>query len=264
MPLASKEAGGPRVDMESNGRTAHRLLQLLYYLMRPAPADLDTLGKEPTMTDTTTPTRVADLRPGDVVRLTGGHWTGHTAEGEEKTISHLDDGRAVFTDTVSAHHVDDDRWPFEFVSRPEVVEPTLEEALAEGRYHSDLFPIFEKWSAEADEAGYCAEYDRLVRRIGAPTRAEVRRIVRERDGGNYMVRIPVTVMIPVEVTARNEEDARSQAAYAPLGGSERNSGTWPGLTAGIRQVLEEVETRSYARSDEMRYEGSSSFEVSER
>lgn len=147
--------------------------------------------------------KASELRVGDVIRLVaGGSWGSHR-EGGEHTIGFVSDDHASTTSgwTLYDNEEDNAAWPFELVRRASEPAPepaTLEQALAEGRYHADLFPIFEKWSEEAQTAGYCAEYDRLVRSIGAPTRAEVRAIVAQRDGRRRRVTVPVTVHLTYE------------------------------------------------------------------
>lgn len=92
---------------------------------------------------------------------------------------------------------------------------TLHEALAQGRYHPDMLPLFERFSDVADSAGHCAEYDRLARSAGGPTRAEVRTLVGLRDGQAWTVRVPILTYITVEVPAENrlgsEEEAKNWA-----------------------------------------------------
>ena len=161
------------------------------------------------MTDTTTATftRVADLQVGDTVILTGDRWTDRI--GQERTIRRIDHEGEDYAQArfEEGGYADDDQWTVtkkeDYVAPTEV---TLEEAIASGAYHPDLLPMMEKISAAADSAGYCAEYDRMARSVGAPTRAEVRRIVRERDGSRKRITFPVTVNITFETEGRVTDD----------------------------------------------------------
>jgi len=218
-------------------------------------------------------TRIADLRVGDIVRLEGGAWRGHPAEGEEHAVeAFISDNEALVEGSWRIYDEPGTRWPFVFVRRPGEVpdENAIEvpEGLTFARYHESMFPMIEALSKAADEAGYCHEYDRMARSIGAPTRAEVRRIVQERDGRRYRVTIPLTVNIPVEVTAHSEDEARSLAMAARLPGTpddlnsyDASTGSWIGLKAAAMHVLSQVS--NYPTNDELAYDGVSSFTVRE-
>lgn len=62
------------------------------------------------------PTLVSELRVGDIVRLTGGNWSGHPEGGKEKAVIEVRPGEAVVEGRWYVY--DNDVWPFVFVSRP--------------------------------------------------------------------------------------------------------------------------------------------------
>jgi hypothetical protein len=219
-------------------------------------------------------TRIADLRVGDIVRLEGGSWRNHFAEGREFRVESIDlaTGEARVEGPWFIYDAPDTEWPFVFVRRPgdedEEDAPEVPEGLTFARYHESMFPMIETLSKAADEAGYCHEYDRMARSIGAPTRAEVRRIVQERDGRRYLVTIPVTVNIPVQVTAQNETEARNRAMNSRLPGTsddwttfEASTNSWRGLKAAAMHVLTQVS--NYPTNDELSYDGVGSFIIRE-
>lgn len=224
-------------------------------------------------------TRIADLRVGDIVRLEGGSWRGHPAEGQELRVENVNlaTGEARVEGPWFIYDAPDTEWPFVFVRRPgdendvdEDEEDAIEvpEGLTFARYHESMFPMIETLSKAADEAGYCHEYDRMARSIGAPTRAEVRRIVQERDGRRYLVTIPLTVNIPVEVTAQNETEARNRAMNSRLPGTpddwaafDASTNSWRGLKAAAMHVLSQVS--AYPTNDELAYGGVSSYTLRE-
>lgn len=216
------------------------------------------------------PTTLQELQVGDVVRLVGGRWTGHRLDGTTNVVDRTTDDYqgSVHLETGNVLNLD---YPFEFVSRPGVYTATsaqqksLEEALAAGEYHPDMLPLFEKFSKVADDAGHCAEYDRLARAAGAPTRAEVRTLVLARDGAKYRVTVPVTVNLTVEVNATSAEDARQQALSTPLvdslEGNDATANSWLGLAAAVTAAAQDTAQRGYPRRDTMTFEGVSSFRV---
>jgi hypothetical protein len=177
------------------------------------------------------PTRVADLKPGDVVILTGEAWTDRM--GQERTIRtvDLDGAQARFEE---GGYADDADWTVTLKSSlPEPPELSLEEALRTGAYHSALLPMMEKISQAADTAGYCAEYDRMARSVGAPTRAEVRRLVGARDGRRRRVdvTIPVTVTFMTEGPTHTDEEALAELRDA--------LSTWPGIIDLVTKSIEQ-------------------------
>jgi hypothetical protein len=102
-------------------------------------------------------------------------------------------------------------------------DQSLSEAVAAGRYHPDLLPLFERFSEVADRAGHCAEYDRLARSAGGPTRAEVRALVQARDGQAWTVRVPILTYISVPVPAEHRFTSEIEAqnwAYRSVSYSE--------------------------------------------
>ena len=226
-------------------------------------------------------TDIADLNVGDRLRLAGSGWDERRGRVVIVESIHLDQGRAyVHPDPEDvdrngdfhAAYVDNVAYSANLVETAEEQTtenaPDVPEGLTFERYHESMFPMIETLSKAADEAGYCHEYDRMARSIGAPTRAEVRRIVQERDGRRYRVTIPLTVNIPVEVTAHSEIEARNLAMAARLPGTpddlnsyDASTGSWIGLKAAAMHVLSQVS--NYPRYDELSYEGVASFTVRE-
>lgn len=226
-------------------------------------------------------TDIADLNVGDRLRLAGSGWDERRGRVVIVESIHLDQGRAyVHPDPEDvdrngefhAAYVDNVAYSANLVETAEEQTtenaPDVPEGLTFERYHESMFPMIETLSKAADEAGYCHEYDRMARSIGAPTRAEVRRIVQERDGRRYLVTIPLTVNIPVEVTAQNEAEARIRAMNSRLPGTpddlnewDASTNTWRGLKAAAAHVLSQVS--NYPSYDELVYGGPSSFVVRE-
>lgn len=215
----------------------------------------------PETPETPTHTPISELKEGDVVTLTGSGW-GDRA-GQERVIRVITDDLSTAR-FVGGGYANNDDWQVTLKSRPEAASREVPEGLTFARYHESMFPMIETLSKAADDAGYCAEYDRMARSIGAPTRAEVRTLVRERDGGRYRVYIPVTVRIPVDVTAANEDEARTAANEARLPGTDAigdgwraSAQSWEGLDAAIRHELETNGRRN------LHFDGIGSYIVSE-
>lgn len=141
---------------------------------------------------------------------------------------------------------------------PSVEVPAVPEGLAFDRYHESMLPMFEAASKAADEAGYCAEYDRMARALGAPTRAEVRALVRQREGVSYEAYVPVTVRIPVRVDNwRGEEPPSGIDFREDLDWDDSRSwGRWPGIAQRVLDALSVVEAaRSHMTWDGFQPEG---------
>lgn len=183
------------------------------------------------------PTTVAELVPGDVVRLTGRAWASSQRD-REVTIRRVGDGCGYIEEQEVANHVTDNTgsWGFTFVrhadtpATPEV--PAFDADTTFDAYHPSMLPMIEKLSKAADDAGYCAEYDRMARSIGAPTRAEVRRLVQERDGAKRQIRytVPVTVTYVTEDAHQSDEDALSELRV--------KLGSWPGVIEVISNSIQ--------------------------
>lgn len=229
-------------------------------------------------------TNIADLNVGDRLRLAGPGWSERRGRvvivdsidlDNQRAFVHPDPEDVDRNGDFHAAYVDNIEYCANLVETAEeqtteVPEnaPDVPEGLTFERYHESMFPMIETLSKAADEAGYCHEYDRMARSIGAPTRAEVRRIVQERDGRRYRVTIPVTVNIPVEVNAQNVDAARILAMNARLPGTpedwnvfDSSTNSWRGLKAAMAHVISQVS--NYPSHDELVYGGPSSFTVRE-
>lgn len=209
------------------------------------------------MTDSI-PTRVADLVAGDVIRLSGGRWADDHRDGIETVVTEVNTDRGwAYIETDQGNYVDDDSWPFTFVRHAGEVDETDE---TPGAYRPEYLDFVARISQAADDAGYCAEYDRLARAAGAPTRAEVRRLLRERDGGRYRVTIPVVVNLTVEVTSTSgdEETIKRLARAERLPGVDdsiddydASARSWRGLSRAAQAIVNGTVDRSYPRGNGM-------------
>lgn len=187
-------------------------------------------------------TRIVDLRVGDIVRLEGGAWRGHPAEGVEYAVEALiSDHEARVGGSWYIYDEPGTRWPFTFVRRPgeeaeetqaaEENTPAVPEGLTFERYHESMFPMIETLSKAAEEAGYCSEYDRMARSVGAPTRAEVRRIAAERDGARRRIAFPLTVNVIYDTEGTfTSEDAALNELRDKLA-------SWGGIAEVVSQAI---------------------------
>jgi len=194
---------------------------------------------------------ISDLHRGDVVRLTGEAWgyrEGHEGPvtSSEAYIPPFNDAPRIDVDIPGASYIDDGDWGWTLVSRADgspvesdTPEKSLAAAVASGEYHPDMLPLFEKFSQAADDAGHCGEYDRLARSVGAPTRAEVRRLVAERDGQEFDVTFPITVNITRRVNARSEDEAREAATQLDGERYEDSLKSWDGVAQHITALIQE-------------------------
>lgn len=80
-------------------------------------------------------------------------------------------------------------------------------------YHESMLPMFRKISKEADDAGYCGEYDRLAQAIGAPTREQIKQIVGQKK---YRVSVPILTHLDIEVDAASDEQDAINQAYGQV------------------------------------------------
>lgn len=99
----------------------------------------------------------------------------------------------------------------------EVATPEVPEGLTFTEYHPALLPLFAKAAKAANEAGYCSEYDSIAAAIGAPSREEIRL----QTSATWTVKVPLTVMVEVEVPATDENEARREVS--------RVFGSWPNI-----------------------------------
>lgn len=120
------------------------------------PKDLFELIKEDNMNT---------FKVGDRVRRTADHVAASKyPKGTEFTVASLwDDGRGVYSDDRVSHNT----------GRLELVTSSPAEI---SRYDERLLPMFTTLANEADARGYCREYDRLAAVVGAPSRAEIKKL----------------------------------------------------------------------------------------
>lgn len=177
------------------------------------------------MSTITTPEQFSELSLADARRLRAwsgyDRWAGNVGHSDDVSVD-IEDDATILRWQEDMHQCHEACWPdlvTAFNNDPanqgEDAVSDFSEALAAGRYHPDMLPLMERISEAADSAGYCAEYDRLARAVGAPTRAEVRTLVRERDGQRYRITRYIQIPVVVEVSTREgEEDARAEAQRA--------------------------------------------------
>jgi hypothetical protein len=192
----------------------------------------------------THPTTVAELQTGDVVRLVGQTWATH-----EGTTAVVESGSWARAEGGYRWFLDDNSWPWEFVSRPgqetatsEPTTPRVEvpEGLEFTEYHPALLPLFTKAALAADAAGYCSEYDQIAAEIGAPSRDEIKQLA----GKPHKVVVPLTVNVEIEVSALDSEGAIRQVRSGDFStfdgirdliaasiGVNQNGQTWGGPVA---------------------------------
>lgn len=81
-------------------------------------------------------------------------------------------------------------------------------------YHPSMLPMMRRAAEIANREGYCGVYDRIASEVGAPTRQEIL----DMDATDYVVRIPITFPVTVNVRAGSEQDAKIRAERE-IGGS---------------------------------------------
>jgi len=73
-------------------------------------------------------------------------------------------------------------------------------------YDASMLPMFKRLADEAASRGYCEEYDRIAAVVGAPSRAEIRRLTAP-PTFTWKVKVPILTHITLEVEAESEEEA---------------------------------------------------------
>lgn len=114
--------------------------------------------------------RVNKSRPfqvGDRVRANETSEANSVFEGQEYTVTRvIGNGNETLLDL-------DDGLGRRYAHRFDLVEPETIVPETFERYDARMLPMFTVLAEEANRSGYCAEYDRLARMIGAPSRDEI-------------------------------------------------------------------------------------------
>lgn len=220
----------------------------------------------------------SDLRAGDVVQLTGGDWEGlsHPAAGKLATVTGEGafDGMTVITEydgNRQTHYVNSS-WPYRFIwAAPEEAttettpEPegqvTLTRAEYErlkadaeatfSQYDERLRPMFVNAARVANAAGFCSEYDRIARAVGAPERNEI--LAEETAEFNLSVEVTYTMRRTITMRIEAPYNADEDWDLFDLDSSEVEQALDAELREAGLPISESVEDFSVDRVERVDY-----------